>query len=81
MAQKKKCPSPADKLRALLDGPEMMVISACYDALSARLIEMAGMPASFYEDNINPYPDRSPDRACGRIEDRCHGKNRPRSDW
>ena len=39
--------SPADKLRALLAGPEMMVISACYDALTARLIEQAGMPATF----------------------------------
>ncbi len=39
--------SPADELRALLDGPEMMVISACYDALTARLVEMAGMPATF----------------------------------
>ncbi len=39
--------SPADKLRALLAKPEMMVISACYDALTARLIESAGMPATF----------------------------------
>ena len=39
--------SPADKLRALLAEPEMMVISACYDALTAKLIESAGMPASF----------------------------------
>jgi 2-methylisocitrate lyase-like PEP mutase family enzyme len=39
--------SPADKLRALLVRPEMMVISACYDALSAKLIEAAGMPATF----------------------------------
>ena len=40
-------PSPADKLRALLAGAEMLVISACYDALTARLIERAGMPATF----------------------------------
>jgi 2-methylisocitrate lyase-like PEP mutase family enzyme len=39
--------SPADKLRALLARPEMMVISACYDALTAKLIEAAGMPATF----------------------------------
>jgi 2-methylisocitrate lyase-like PEP mutase family enzyme len=39
--------SPADKLRFQLDKPEMMVISACHDALSARLVEMAGMPATF----------------------------------
>lgn len=47
MNQKRNKPSAADKLRALLAGPEMMVIAACYDALSARLIEMAGMPATF----------------------------------
>jgi 2-methylisocitrate lyase-like PEP mutase family enzyme len=39
--------SPAQKLRMLLEQPEMMVISACHDALSARLVEMAGMPATF----------------------------------
>ena len=39
--------SPAEKLRILLNKPEMMVISACHDALSARLVEMAGMPATF----------------------------------
>jgi len=39
--------SPAGKLRALLAKPEMMVISACYDALTAKLIENAGMPATF----------------------------------
>ena len=47
MDQRKSMSSPADKLRALLAGPEMMVISACYDALTARLIEQAGMPATF----------------------------------
>ena len=47
MKQKNKMPSPADKLRALLAGAEMLVISACYDALTARLIERAGMPATF----------------------------------
>jgi 2-methylisocitrate lyase-like PEP mutase family enzyme len=39
--------SPAEKLRILLNKPEIMVISACHDALSARLVEMAGMPATF----------------------------------
>lgn len=39
--------SPADKLRALLAKPGMMVISACYDALTAKLVEAAGMPATF----------------------------------
>ena len=39
--------APAEKLRILLNKPEMMVISACHDALTARLVEMAGMPATF----------------------------------
>lgn len=39
--------TPAEKLRTLLNKPELMVISACHDALSARLVEMAGMPATF----------------------------------
>jgi 2-methylisocitrate lyase-like PEP mutase family enzyme len=39
--------SPAEKLRMLLNKQEMMVISACHDALTARLVEMAGMPATF----------------------------------
>jgi 2-methylisocitrate lyase-like PEP mutase family enzyme len=39
--------SPADKLRKLLEKSEMLVISACHDALTARLVEMAGMPATF----------------------------------
>lgn len=39
--------SPADKLRRLLAEPKMMVISACYDALTARLVAQAGMPATF----------------------------------
>ncbi len=49
MVQEQPTPpmSPADKLRALLARPEMMVISACYDALTAKLIEAAGMPATF----------------------------------
>ncbi|MGD9364578.1 MAG: isocitrate lyase/PEP mutase family protein [Desulfobacteraceae bacterium] len=49
MAMNKTTPpmSPADKLRALLAKPEMMVISACYDALTAKLVELAGMPATF----------------------------------
>ena len=39
--------SPAGQLRALLARPGMMVISACFDALSARLVAHAGMPATF----------------------------------
>jgi 2-methylisocitrate lyase-like PEP mutase family enzyme len=47
MDQNVKELSPAGKLKALLEDPEMMVISACHDALTARLVEMAGMPATF----------------------------------
>jgi 2-methylisocitrate lyase-like PEP mutase family enzyme len=39
--------SPAQKLRHLLARPGILVISACYDALTARLVEQAGMPATF----------------------------------
>jgi 2-methylisocitrate lyase-like PEP mutase family enzyme len=39
--------SPAQKLRQLLAAPGILVISACYDALTARLVEQAGMPATF----------------------------------
>ncbi|MBD19637.1 MAG: carboxyvinyl-carboxyphosphonate phosphorylmutase [Rhodospirillaceae bacterium] len=37
----------ADKLRNLLETPEILVAPACYDALSARLIERAGFNLSF----------------------------------
>jgi 2-methylisocitrate lyase-like PEP mutase family enzyme len=47
MDKNKSLISAADKLRHLLAKPEMMVISACYDALTAKLIEHAGMPATF----------------------------------
>lgn len=47
MKQHPKKISPANKLRTLLAEPGMMVISACYDALSAKLVEAAGMPATF----------------------------------
>jgi len=40
-------PSPADKLRALLAEPGLLVTPACYDALSARMIERAGFRVSF----------------------------------
>jgi 2-methylisocitrate lyase-like PEP mutase family enzyme len=39
--------SSADKLRALLDGPDVLVAPACFDALSARMIERAGFRLSF----------------------------------
>jgi 2-methylisocitrate lyase-like PEP mutase family enzyme len=40
-------PSPAQKLRDLLDQPGILVAPACYDALSARLIERGGFDVSF----------------------------------
>lgn len=39
--------SSAEQLRSLLNGPEVLVAPACYDALSARLIERAGFELSF----------------------------------
>ncbi len=39
--------SAADKLRRLLEAPEIILMSACHDALTARLIEAAGFPATF----------------------------------
>jgi 2-methylisocitrate lyase-like PEP mutase family enzyme len=47
MAVQTNALSPADKLRSLLAKPGMIVLAACYDALSARLVERAGMPATF----------------------------------
>ncbi|MCP4694982.1 MAG: isocitrate lyase/PEP mutase family protein [Desulfobacterales bacterium] len=45
--RKKGAVSPADKLRNVLENPGMIEIFACYDALTARLIEAAGFPATF----------------------------------
>ena len=39
--------SPAAKLRQLLEGPGIVLMPACYDALSARLTEAAGFPVTF----------------------------------
>ena len=39
--------SKADNLRTLLAGPDILVAPACYDALSARLIQRAGFDLSF----------------------------------
>ena len=39
--------SPADKLRQLLAQPGLIRTPACYDALTARLIEQAGFPLTF----------------------------------
>jgi len=48
MAQRKERSQPAaDKLRRLLEQPGMVVMPACFDALSAKLIEDAGFQATF----------------------------------
>ncbi len=39
--------SAAQRLRALLAAPDMVVMPCCFDALSARLIERAGFPLTF----------------------------------
>lgn len=39
--------SPADKLRALLVEPGLIVMPCCFDAFSAKLIEQAGFPLTF----------------------------------
>jgi len=36
-----------EKLQDLLDGPDIITTPGCFDALSARLIERAGFPATF----------------------------------
>ncbi len=40
-------PRAVDKLRARLRNPELLVMAACFDALSAKLIEQAGFEATF----------------------------------
>jgi len=39
--------SAADRLRGLLEAPGVIVAPACFDALSARLVQRAGFKASF----------------------------------
>ncbi len=39
--------SPAEQLRRLLEGPALLLMPCCFDALSARLIEQAGFPLTF----------------------------------
>jgi len=39
--------SPAEALRALLAGPEIIIMPCCYDAFSARMIARAGFPLTF----------------------------------
>lgn len=40
-------PSPAARLRAVLDAPGIAVVPGCHDAMGARLIARAGLPAAF----------------------------------
>jgi 2-methylisocitrate lyase-like PEP mutase family enzyme len=40
-------PSPAARLRAVLDRPGIAVVPGCHDAMGARLIAAAGFPAAF----------------------------------
>ena len=44
---KEKTASAADRLRRLLKEPEILLMAACYDALSAKLVESAGFAATF----------------------------------
>ena len=46
-SQKENPTSAADQLRQLLKKPEIILMAACYDALSAKLIEAAGFAATF----------------------------------
>jgi len=45
--QSQKYASAADQLRQLLEKPEIILMAACFDALSAKLIESAGFAATF----------------------------------
>jgi 2-methylisocitrate lyase-like PEP mutase family enzyme len=45
--QKEKTASAADRLRQLLKKPEIILMAACYDAMSAKLIEAVGFAATF----------------------------------
>src|SRR3954452_22263011 len=40
-------PSPADRLRALLNRPGLLTMPGCHDAMSARLIEESGFEIGF----------------------------------
>ena len=39
--------NPRQALKTMIQGPDILRVPACYDALSARLIERAGFPAAF----------------------------------
>ena len=55
----------ADRLRALLDRPGLVVMPCCFDALSARLIERAGFEGLFsfrYSDRPGTAAAEMPDK-------------------
>jgi len=39
--------SVTERLRKLLDGPDILIVPGCYDAMSAKLIDRSGFPAAF----------------------------------
>jgi 2-methylisocitrate lyase-like PEP mutase family enzyme len=45
--QKEKTASAAHRLRQLLENPEILLMAACFDAMSAKLVESAGFAATF----------------------------------
>jgi len=47
LLNKNRLRSASDQLRHLLKGPDIIMMAACYDALSARLVEAAGFPVTF----------------------------------
>ncbi|RUA01354.1 MAG: carboxyvinyl-carboxyphosphonate phosphorylmutase [Deltaproteobacteria bacterium] len=47
LLNKKRLRSASARLRHLLKGPDIIMMAACYDALSARLVEAAGFPVTF----------------------------------
>lgn len=40
-------PTPAARLRALLNQPGLLLMPGCHDAMSAKLVEQAGFPVAF----------------------------------
>ena len=47
MFSKIKSKDKAEQLRQLLNGPEIIVMPGCFDALSAKLIEREGLKVGF----------------------------------
>lgn len=47
MTNERQTTSPADRLRALLARPGLLLMVGCFDAISAKLVERAGFPLTF----------------------------------